>query len=458
MTQDPPQSVNTREIGYQDDAAGFWAANVLNPAEVPELQWPKNLDVYDKMRRTDDQVLSILRAVQFPILSTTWSIDATGCDPDVARHIADDLNLPLKGEQDRRPTRTKGRFDFDEHLRLALLKQVFGASFFEQVYVAPPDSADGLYHLKKLAWRPPRTIETVTTARDGGLVSIQQYGALGADGVTSRPIPVSALVAHVNDREGANWWGKSLLRSAWQFWRLKQLVLRVQAQTIERNGMGVNVFTSPDRSTAPTPEESERLEKADRDAGLKIARGLRAGTTTGAAIPFGSKMESKGVEGQLPDAEPALDRYDTGIARSVLAHFLTLGGSNSTGSYALGDTFANFFVRSLQAEAKQIRNVIQQHVIEDLVDANWGREEPAPLLTFDTIGAKQALTPEGVRALFQSGAVESDDKTEEFLRDLFDMPTKDKSTTRKLPNTNPQQTPGAPGQDPAQSGSEENAA
>lgn len=448
----PPEGVNTREIGYQDEAAGFWSHNLVNPAEVPELQFPKYIDVYDKMRRTDDQVLSILRAVQFPIMGTDWYIDGTGCRPEVVQHVADDLGLPILGQEDRNPPRTKGRFDFEEHLRLALLKQVFGFSAFEQVFEY--DEAEALYHLKKLAWRPPRTIEAINTAKDGGLVSIQQYGTLGPEGAENSPIPVSALLMHVNDREGANWLGQSLLRSAWQFWRLKQLMLRVQAQTVERNGMGVNVYTTSDASDKGKDDtESLQIEKTEREAGLKIARGLRAGTTTGAAIPFGSKLESQGVTGQLPDPEPALNRYDTGIARSVLAHFLTLGGDNSTGSYALGDTFANFFVRSLQAEAKQIAKTINQHVIEDMVDANWGTTEPAPRLAFQEIGAKQALTPDGVRALFQSGAVEADDQTEGYLRTLFSMPPKDKSTARKPPSATP---PPTDPNNPAPAGGQEN--
>ncbi|WP_343091546.1 phage portal protein family protein, partial [Clostridioides difficile] len=59
-----------------------------------------------------------------------------------------------------------------------------------------------------------------------------------------------------------------------------------------------------------------------------------------------------------------------------------------TGSWALGTTFADFFVGSLQAVAMHIADVTQQHVIDDLVDLNWGEDEPAPQLVFDEIGAK----------------------------------------------------------------------
>jgi hypothetical protein len=59
----------------------------------------------------------------------------------------------------------------------------------------------------------------------------------------------------------------------------------------------------------------------------------------------------------------------------VLAHFLNLG--TETGSWALGSTFANFFTDSLNAVAAHIADVTQQHVVEDLVDLNWGPDAGA---------------------------------------------------------------------------------
>ena len=58
----------------------------------------------------------------------------------------------------------------------------------------------------------------------------------------------------------------------------------------------------------------------------------------------------------------------------MLAHFLNLG--TETGSWALGSTFADFFTQSLNAVAEQVCDVVQQHVIEDLVDLNWVRTSP----------------------------------------------------------------------------------
>ncbi len=223
----------TTERGYASDTGGaFWNHD---HEDAPELRWPLSVWVYDAMRRQDAQTASVLRAVTLPVRRTAWRIEAAGSRPEVARFVAEDLGLPLVGEQPAPAARTRDRFSWSEHLQLALLMLPFGHSFFEQLYRY--DEA-GRARLRKLAWRPPRTIAKVNVAPDGGLESIEQHARSGMFRA-ERPIPVSQLVAYVHDREGGNWLGSSLLRPAYKHWLIKDRLLRVQAQTIERNGMGV---------------------------------------------------------------------------------------------------------------------------------------------------------------------------------------------------------------------------
>src|SRR5262249_16852723 len=147
-------------------------------------------------------------------------------------------------------------------------------------------------------------------AVDGGLISIEQYGA-PSEGKAQQPIPVDRLVAYINKREGGNWLGTSILRNCYKNWLLKDRLLRVWAQTIERNGMGIPLYTGQDG--AP-----------DLTAGLNMAKAWRAGDAAGTAIPFGAKLDLVGVTGTLPDAKPAVEYHDDSIARSALAHFLNL--------------------------------------------------------------------------------------------------------------------------------------
>jgi hypothetical protein len=413
----------TGEVGYQSQRLSSWTSLASDETfeTNPDLMWPKSIDVFDKMRREDSQVSSVMRAVTLPIRSATWVLDPTGCKQEVVDFVATDLGLRVKGQAFVSPIRTRGRFSWQEHMRLALLELVYGFSYFEQVYDTRSDP--GKAHLAKLAWRPPRTISEVKVAIDGGLEAIVQFG-LSRNEIK---IPVGRLVAYVNDREGGNWLGQSLLRSAYKNWLLKDRMLRAQALTVERNGLGVPVYTG-----AAVPDKAESVERekwlqSEKDAGLKLTTSFKAGEAAGASLPYGSKLELMGVSGKLPDTDGPIRYHDEQIARAVLAHFLNLG--TETGSWALGSTFANFFTDSLNAVAGHIADVTQQHVIEDLVDLNWGESERAPRLVVEPIGSTHPSTSEAIKQLIESGAITADDGLETHMRESYGLPVKNEEKT-----------------------------
>lgn len=401
------------ELGYQKQSVAGWSSFIVDDLETnPELRWPRSLEVFDKMRREDSQVASVLRAVTSPIRSANWVVDPAGAPDDVVSFVADNLGLQVKGRERMVPLRRGGRFSWTEHLRLALLELVYGHSFFEQVHKY--DESTGKNRLHKLAWRPPRTISKIGVADDGGLEFIQQYGS-------SKQIPVDALVAYVSEREGANWVGTSLLRSAYKNWLLKDRMLRAQALTVERNGLGIPKYTQP-----PLPEsikdqsEREAWLSSQRDEGLNLTRNLRAGETAGVSLPHGALLELMGVTGDLPDTDQPIRYHDEQIARAVLAHFLNLG--TETGSWALGSTFADFFTNSLNAVAEHVADVTQQHVVEHLVNLNFGMDVAAPVLVCEPIGSEHPATAEAISKLLQSGAITPDSSLEAFVRVRHGLP------------------------------------
>lgn len=372
MADAPPVPRPVRERGYASSSDGWWSD--LSNEETPELRWPLSVLVYDRMRRQDAQVGSVLRAVTSPIMRTQWWIDGTGCDEQVTRFVASNLGLPIKDDESADTTRAqlrgRDRFSWNDHIRLALLMLPFGHSYFEQVYRL--DEETGLARLRKLGPRLPRTIAKVNVARDGGLISIEQLGTVAplSDGVT---IPVNRLVAYVLEREGGNWLGQSLLRAAYKNWLLKDRGLRTWSTSIDRNGIGIPIYTGA---------ENEK----DLSKGEEIATAARAGDNAGGALPYGAKLDLVGVTGTLPDIDKFVRYHDEQIARSALGHFLNLG--TQTGSWALGSTFADFFTLSLQAVAEMVRDTATSHIVEDLVDVNFGPTVPAPQIVFDEIGSR----------------------------------------------------------------------
>jgi hypothetical protein len=448
-----PVKAATSEIGYAVANPGdFW---LMDSETTPELRWPLSSRVYEMMRRQDAQITSILRAITLPCRRalSAASIDPTGVRDEVVQMVSDDLRLPIKGDETANPvaTRSKGRFSWSDHVQMALLCTQYGHMFFEQVYRI---DENGYARLAKLAPRMPRSIANIKVARDGGLVSISQHamglgfaaggGMAGGFGGMAE-IPVSRLVAYINDREGGDWIGNSVLRPAYKNWIIKDKLLRVQAQTIDRNGMGIPVYMAGQDDT------EEGLE-----AGRRMATDYRAGDSSGAALPFGAKLRLLGVEGALPDAEPAIRYHDEQMARAVLAHFLNLG--TQTGSWALGSTFADFFVMSLQTLAQSIADTANAHIVEDLVDLNFGEDEPAPRIVFDEIGSRHDATAEAIATLAGAGLLVPDRILEQTVRTQFGLPQKeigspDPEAPQKTPPPQPNVAP--PGDDPADEGAAE---
>ena len=370
MTVVPPAPRPVRERGYAADPS-FWGGMTLET--TPELVWPLSVQVFDQMRHQDAQVSSVLRAVTSPIIRTGWRLDGRGCRPEVTRAVASSLGLPIAdadpAEDFTSQLRGRDRFSWQDHLRLALLMLPFGHMFFEQVYRLD-DS--GLYRLRKLGPRLPQSISKINVARDGGLISIEQWGT-GPGAQSGVVLPVSRLVAYVLEREGGNWQGQSLLRSAYKNWILKDRALRTWSTSIDRNGIGIPIYEGADG-------------EKDLTAGEDLARAVRAGDNAGGAIPAGASLSLVGVSGTLPDIDKFVRYHDEQIARSALGHFLNLG--TQTGSWALGSTFADFFTLSLQAVAEMVRDTANAHIVEDLVDLNFGPTEPAPQIVFDEIGTR----------------------------------------------------------------------
>ncbi|AEA27914.1 hypothetical protein Psed_5787 [Pseudonocardia dioxanivorans CB1190] len=401
MVATPLSAAPTSEIGYATEASNWWTAAAEET--TPELQWPKSIRVYDQMRRQDTQVKSILRAVTLPVRRTAWRIEPGDARPEVVALVAEDLRLPVVGQPAAAPGRSRDRFSWRQHLELALLSLPFGHMFFEQVYRL---DESGRARLRKLAPRMPRSISAINVAADGGLISIEQYPAT-ITARQQRPIPVSRLVGYVFEQEGGNWYGNSILRAAYKNWLLKDRLLRVQAQTVERNGMGVPLYEAAEDET-------------DLARGRKLAQEWRSGEAAGAAVPHGAKLTLRGVEGSLPDADKPIRYHDEQIARTALAHFLNLG--TQTGSWALGTTLGEFFTLSLQTLAENIADVANQHIVEDLVDLNYGPDEAVPRVVFDEIGSQHAITAQAMKLLIDAGAVSADPELEQHLRQVYGLP------------------------------------
>ncbi|UGL61887.1 portal protein [Arthrobacter phage EastWest] len=396
---------------------------VVNPLEPNfDLKFPNNIPIYDEMRTTEGQIGSLLNAATLPIMSAKWVLDDAGCKPAVVEFVRQNIGLPKLGEPLTRERR-RG-IVWRDHLESALLCLPFGFMPFEQVYEivpAPENLAQqfelaNVAHLRKLAPRLPMTVKQIHVGRDGGLVGITQEPLLVTGWDDPIFIPVDRLVMYSLKREGADWSGKSILRQAYKHYLINDRLVRLGAQIVERNGMGVPVVKY----------DPETMTREDAE---QIGAEFRAGARSSAAVPHGNDVVLTGVTGTTVDPLPQIKYHDEKIAGSALAMFLTLG--HDAGARSLGDTFLDIFTQSLQSVADFIGTTFTEHVIRDLVEMNFGADEPYPSLTPGLLAENREITTTALKELVDAGVVTPDDKLEAHIRKQQGLPEADADTARK---------------------------
>jgi predicted ABC-type ATPase len=356
--------------------------------------------------RRDPQLSAILNAYFLPLLRARWALDGTGCKPEVVQHVSDDLGVAIKdGDDTPGPARRRGVI-WQRHLREALNYLPFGHMPFERRYMF---DAQGAAHLDNLGVRTPWTIAQIKVNTDGSIDQVEQ--------TTQRdPLPANRLVWYANNKLGANWAGESVLRPAFGAWLLKHEAWRVHATSIRRFGMGVPTVEAPPGAT------QQQLLQAQQ-----MASAMRAGDQAGMAVPQGFKAYIAGMTGSVPDALGFIRYLDQAMAKMAMTGLIELG-QTETGSRALGDAFLDLFLLSLQSVAEEITlTATSGHpgmpgIITDIVDQNWGEDEPAPRLVCLDLGESYEVTADAVQALVMCGAVTPDEELDNAMRQRWGLP------------------------------------
>ena len=401
----PTRDLGSIDLSYMLGSQWFGGGDVNET--IPDLMWPTSVQMYGRMRR-DPKLKAILNAFSLPIRRSTWVLDPAGCRDEVVQVVADDLGLPIRGADTKPgPARRRG-VKWGEHLRLALLSLVHGHMGFERRY----EIRDGLARLVNLGERPPWTITSFDLNRDGTIKTVTQ-NAIG-----SKPIPASSLVWYAHEREGAAWTGQSLLREAYAPWLLKHEMWRVLATSNRRFGMGVPNVEAPAGATPAQVIQAQQLASA-----------MRAGDQSGVGLPSGFKLNITGMTGSAPDTLAYIRYLDQQMSTMALAGFLDLG-QTETGSRALGESFIDLFMLSLQAIADELADVATSGapglngIVTDIVDLNWGTDEPAPRIVCTDVGERRDLTAQGITELVQGGVITPDADLEAYVRQTYQLPAK----------------------------------
>ena len=415
-----PTSPPTDEIG----STNMWSVNVPgwysyvsdSLEKSPELQWPQSIQTYSDMRH-DAQIQGLYLGTTLPLRRYHWLLDPNDCDKKQVLNLAKDLSLNVKEYEPLPRQKYRDRFDFGKHLQDALISLVMGHYPFEQVGEI---GDDGKWHLTKLAPRPPETITEINIDALGDLVGFKQL-------FSSQMIPANRVTWYAWMMEGANWTGRSMLRACYRNWLRKDRLLRVDAQKQERNGIGIPI------AEAPPGMSGAALLRLDM-----LMRKLRAGDTSGGAVPNGTKVSLVGTTGTLPDTVASIKLDNEEMARAWLEMFMQLG-QTQTGSRALGSEFIDFFSDAIDEMANWFCANFTASVIENWWDWNVDPDADATPQLIYTRNPDSAFSGREFAMLIQRGAIVVDDELENAIRERYGLPNRSPG----LPRPQSAQVPGA---------------
>lgn len=413
MPISPPLSMR----GYVDDSTAYGSLLADFSDTIGDCLFPASTETYRQMRR-HSQLAAVEKAYSLSIRRATWSLNPAGCRPEVVQLVADDLGLPVAGKDEPGAARTRG-VSWPDHLRLALLSLTYGFSAFEML----AEVRDGNARLVELSERLPATVNEFHTDRVGRLTGISQDVLVGAKSTGAPQIKADRLVLYSREREGAAYWGNSILRPAFPAWFLSREMIKVHATANRRFGMGVPTVEWG-AGTNPTPAQITQAQQA--------ASAARVGEESGASFPPGSRLALVGQSGGTPDTLAFLRYLDHVMASQALAGFIDLG-TTQTGSRALAGEFIDLFQLAITSEALAIADVATRQVAARIVEWNFG-DEPVPAVQVSDIGAQHDVTAESLQALLASGALSADPGLEAHIRRMYRLPERE---TPAVPVTAP---------------------
>lgn len=407
-TKEPSSKLPAQVLFKDVGASGTYITEgYIREEDNAVLDGLSGLRIYDMMRRTDAQVYATLLAMEQPIRTTKWTVQpAVNEDGEVDeedKEIAEFVEEALFRRMDT---------TWDDFLRQVLTMLPFGFSIFEKVYKPIEDRV----YIGKLAMRLARSVERWQTedGKPGITQTLQNNNYTEKGGIKPYriSIPQEKLLVFSYRREGDNYEGVSVLRSAYKHWKIKDQLYRFDAVRHERASIGIPKITLGAGST-----------ETDREIAISMVKNIRGTEQTGVVLPnpdwVFEFVDLKGNSGT--DIYEAIKHHNREISKNILAQFLELGDTQS-GSRSLSEDQSGLFLLTLAGVAQQIADTINRFLIPELVKFNFDTDR-FPTLEFNKLGdLEYDKWANALKTLADAGILTPDEDLEVFVRESMDLP------------------------------------
>lgn len=385
-----------------------------------ELRGKKGIETYREMAENDDTIGAILFAVEMLIRQASWTVEPggdTAKDKEAAQFVEECMN-------DMQDTWT-------DTISEILSFLTYGWSFHEIVYkrrmgkTSNPKTRskynDGLIGWRKLPIRAQETLYQWEYDNEDNLVAMTQLPPPDYGLIT---IPVEkAMLFRTKSRKG-NPEGRSILRNAYRSWYFKRRIQEYEGIGIERDLAGLPVFTAPEDLNIWDDNDPDMVKL--RSGMEAMVKSVRVDELAGIVKPAGYEFEllSSGGTKQF-DTNAIIQRYDTGMAMTVLADFIFLG-HQQVGSFALSSDKTELFAMAIGAYLDIICETFNSQGIPQLIDINGSHFDGItnyPTLEHGDIeNADIVKISTYIKDMTGVGVLVPDDGLEDYVREVADLP------------------------------------
>jgi len=365
----------------------------------PDLKGVKLYDEYDRMLRSHGQVQAVELVITLPIESLEYRVDPNKAGEPIDLEIADTVATNLFEGM---------TCTWEDCVSEIVMAALLGCNFLEKVY----EIRDGQTWLRKLAPRPPRTIQEWVLDDTGGLQGIVQRVTNPRTGMSQdKPIGIDALLRFTYRGRSGNPEGIGLMRPMRTHWHIVQALWNIANVGYENFYNPTVVGMLPQGATA-----------SDEERYLAILRYFNRGIT----VPPGyQKPEPLDGGSRTANILGYIQYHDTLILRSALAQFLQLG-SGERGSWALSDSHVTLFLLALEQIVKRFMGVLDRYLIPEYVGYRFPGVNRFPHMGWSPLAhvMQRAALLDTLQALAQGQLIERDDDIEGLIRNWLGLPEK----------------------------------
>ena len=381
-------------------------ANNIDNEYLAELQGNKAQDIFDKMIRSDSQIRKVYHAVNNPIKSAKWDIEAASTDQADLEVAAKIRHILFDNIQEGWKNKLEEILEFPWK----------GHAVFEVVHKNITDSDFGSYTgLAGIYYRDQRTLEFWKFV-DDKLDSINQIQS--GDSAVNVWMPASTLLIFYNEKKG-NDNGYPFCRMVYGNYKRKLLYKQLQAIGIERAALPVPTLKVP-REVSPSSDEWKLAEDQ--------LKSFSQAETSYFMYPEGYELILNATNSFDPSkVQSAIKAENEEIVGSLVAMFLEMGIGGNSGNQAGTEVSASFFKDGIIYLADKLAETINLGLIKQLVKLNYGDAvKKYPKLTHAGItdqAGKDLM--EIVTGYTNAGVISRDEGLEDYVRKQHNLPAKD---------------------------------